>query len=72
MALKLFKCLYIKMNKAKQNAGEKLRQNVQQNRKKLIFLVHKEYLQINMAKITTCGESWANHIEDLQNREYKT
>lgn len=52
-------------------ANEKLRQNVQHNRKRLIFLVYKEYLQINLAKITIHGESRANHINDLQNRNIK-
>lgn len=32
---------------------------MQQNRKRLIVLVYNEYLQINMAKITIHGESWA-------------
>lgn len=38
-------------------ANEKPRQNVQYNRKRLMFLVYKEYLQINMEKITIHGES---------------
>lgn len=42
------------------------------NSKRLIFLVYKEYLHINMAKNNYSWRSWANHInDDLQNREYK-
>lgn len=46
-------------------ANEKPRQNVPHNRKMLIFLVYKEYLHINIAKITIDGESWTNRIKDL-------
>lgn len=38
-------------------ANEKPRQNTYYNRKRLILLVYKGYLQINMEKITIYGES---------------
>lgn len=57
------------MNKTKLNkmAYEISWQNVQHNKKRLIFLVYKEYLQISMVKITIHGESLDNHMNDLQN-----
>lgn len=48
MALKIFKSLYIRMNKIKWQM--KNMQNFQNNSKNLIFSVYKEYLEINMEK----------------------
>lgn len=36
-------------------------------KKRLIFLIYKEYLQISMVKITIHGESLDNHMNDLEN-----
>lgn len=51
-------------------ANEKPEENLQHNRKRLILLVYKEYLHINMKKINSHEESWAKNMNNLQNKEY--
>lgn len=68
MALKIFKSLYIRMNKIKWQM--KNMQNFQNNSKNLIFSVYKEYLEINMEKISTYRETQAKQ-EQLTKQGYK-